>query len=66
MLIKASIVIMSHLSDSQHLIVSSAIDKIHNHINFAKFVVSKFPDTQVDIDADALWTEFVATRFYRK
>ena len=69
MLIKAQIVIMSHLSDAQHLIGATDIqsmNKMNNHINFAKFVMGGYIDTSVDIDADEWWKEFTETRFYRK
>ena len=59
-------VIMSHLSDAQFLAGTNQTISINNHINFAKYVLQKNPDTTADIDADALWEEFTKTRFFRK
>lgn len=56
---KASLVVMSHLSDAQELISymvgSSAIDDI----NFVKYIILKTKgDLTQEIDADALYGEF--------
>lgn len=59
--VKVRIVMMSHLSDAQELTglikpdVSHRVlsDRINHHINFAKWLLVKFPDTNTEIDADA-------------
>lgn len=69
MKIQAQIVIMSHLSDAQHLIGSTdieSINRMNNHINFAKFVMGGHTDILVEIDADEVWKQFKETHFYRK
>ena len=57
---KASLFIMSHLSDAQE--TSNPLNASH-HINFAKFLLLKYPNTDSvveDIDED--YKEFVAKR----
>lgn len=69
LLIKAQIVIMSHLSDAQHLIGETDLAtmyRMYNHINFAKYILTNHHDTTVDIDADEWWKKFTETKFYRK
>jgi hypothetical protein len=59
MKIKVKIVIMSHLSDAQELNgVTGKTAELHTHINFAKYLVTNFPDTNVEIDADAEYEKF--------
>lgn len=56
---KAQIIIMSHLSDAQFLNgVEGETARLHIHINFAKFLLLKFPDTSVEIDPDAEYEIF--------
>lgn len=69
-IIKASTAVMSRLSDSQELISfvcgSKGTDKINyskfatDRINFAKFIIMRCDgDLNKEIDADALYTEFL-------
>ena len=59
MKLKAQIVIMSHLSDAQELNgVEGRTADLHIHINFAKYLIVNFPDTSVEIDADAEYEKF--------
>lgn len=59
--VKVRIVMMSHLSDAQELTglikpdVAHRVlsDRINHHINFVKWLMLKFPDTNTEIDADA-------------
>lgn len=54
---KASIVVMSHLSDIQEQVVGR--EEINSHINFAKFIILKTNgDLTKEIDPDVLWEEF--------
>jgi hypothetical protein len=56
---RARMVIMSHLSDAQELNgVSGKTARVHIHINFAKFLILKYADTDVEIDPDAEYAEF--------
>ena len=52
--VRVSIVIMSHLSDIQ----DGGLRGNEWKINFVKYLVSKFPDTSVEIDADEVFEEF--------
>jgi len=64
---KASIVVMSHLSDSQAIIRhTSGVDAI-KHINFAKYVILKTNgDLNQEIDPDKLWSEFIKQLLIKK
>lgn len=66
--IKASMVVMSHLSDAQVLIGhQSNTVWANDHINFAKFVIMKCKgDLTQEIDADKLWLEFSNSKFNNK
>lgn len=66
MKIKVSIAIASHLSDAQELIdLSLSINKgieIDNHINFAKALVLKYPNTEVEVEEkelNELWQQVI-------
>jgi hypothetical protein len=61
--IKASIVVMSHLSDAQELIGfndnADISKRINNHINFAKYIILKTNgDLTKEIDPDKIYEEF--------
>ena len=61
---KASIVVLSHLSDAQILITStSGIEREANiHINFAKYVIHHTGgNLAMEIDADQMWKSFKKT-----
>jgi hypothetical protein len=56
---KASMVVMSHLSDAQATI-SSDKSESNDHINFAKFIILKTNgDLTKEIDPDKLWEEYI-------
>ena len=57
---KASIVVMSHLSDAQEEIkMGYANNGVIHNINFVKFIVLKTDgDLTKEIDANELWVEF--------
>jgi len=62
---KASLIVMSHLSDVQ----SGMLDKkeTNNRINFVKWImIQTNNDLNKDIDVDKIWEEFTATRFYKQ
>ena len=58
--VKASIVVMSHLSDAQECIgVGMSQETANCHINFAKYLIFHLgADLRVEIDADAWYTKF--------
>jgi hypothetical protein len=58
-MVKVSMVIMSHLSDAQTLngLIGGTAD-LHRHINFAKYLLLKYEDTNTEINADAEWELF--------
>ena len=58
--IKASMVIMSHLSDAQELISFENAHSLdaNESINFAKFLILKYTNTDTEIDPDLEYKEF--------
>jgi len=61
---KASIVVMSHLSDAQSLLKYTAprilTKSINSEIDFAKYVILRCKgDLTKEIDADELWEDYV-------
>ena len=66
MKLKASLVVMSHLSDAQEMLSHSNFAWANDHITFAKFVILQCKgDLTKEIDADELWSEFVNSKFYK-
>ena len=59
MKVKASMVVMSHLSDAQEIITHTSGVEATKRINFAKFIILRTNgDLTQEIDPDALWEEF--------
>ena len=53
------IVAMSHLSDAQELMSFGEFEEANEHINFAKFILSRYRDNMVsEFDADKEWKLF--------
>jgi len=50
--VKVKMVLMSHMNDCM-------IDKKNYHLEFCKYILFNFPDTNVEIDADKVWKQFV-------
>ena len=62
---KASIVVMSHLSDAQELMNDSGNREANMHIDFTKFIIIKCNnDLSQEIDGDEMWKEFMILAFY--
>lgn len=57
-MIKVRTLIMSHLSDAQ-VHVGMSDDKVLNHIDFAKFLILKHKNTDVEVDADTEYESFI-------
>ena len=63
---KASMVVMSHLSNAQEMMNKGIPLWANNYINFAKYVVMKCKgDLTQEINPKALWRTFAETRFYK-
>lgn len=59
MKMKASMLVMSHLSDAQELINMGSGKNASNEINFGKFVILYCKgDLNIEVDADVLWEHF--------
>lgn len=56
---KAKIIIMSHLSDAQQLGSMNRTSQASNRIDFVKFLLIKYSDTNVDIDPDKEYAMFI-------
>jgi hypothetical protein len=52
---RAAMIIFSHLSDVQEVPTHNSN---HARINFVKFLINKYPNTETEIDPDAEWQEF--------
>lgn len=66
MKVKVSRVIMSNLSDAQENLFLSNKDRyINNPINFAKFLILKYSNTNTEVNPDAEFSEFAKSRFYK-
>jgi len=60
---KMRLVIMSYLSDVQDSLTSVYYqDTNRNRLNFAKWLLLKYPDTSVEIDADTEFSLFMRIR----
>jgi len=60
MKLKVSMVIMSHLSDMQEMVhINRMGDEINRGINFAKWLLLKYPHTEKEIDADEEYRIFM-------
>lgn len=60
MLVKAQIVIMSHLSDAQALNgIPGQTARLHIHLNFAKFLILRYPNVLDKIDPDKEYADFL-------
>jgi len=60
--VKASLVVMSHLSDVQEVLFMNTADTIvmNRDINFVKWLILKLKGKlDREIDADKMWKEFV-------
>lgn len=56
---KASIVVMSHLSDAQELTTTTSGVKANHHINFAKYVILQCNgDLNQEIDPDTMYDKY--------
>lgn len=49
-------IIMSHLSDIQDVALCDS--EINHKINFAKFLLLKYPNTDTEVDADEEYSQF--------
>lgn len=59
MIIKAQIVVMSHLSDIDTELGFNISNNISSRINFVKFIIMKCNgDLNIEINPDELWNEF--------
>lgn len=60
---KASIVVMSHLSDAQELMNNAGNREANHHINFAKYLIFHLgSDLRVEIDADEWYNKFLESK----
>jgi len=57
--IRISTAISSHLSDAQHEI-SFAPKKANNRINFVKWILNRYPETEVHVKEEKLNEEYRA------
>jgi hypothetical protein len=58
MIISADIVIQSHLSDAMIEMYTDSRGNASERLQFVKYLISKFPNTNEEIDVDAVYEEF--------
>lgn len=56
MKLEVKMIIMSHLSDVQMWILGEK--EANTKVNFAKYLLMKYPNTSVEVDADNEYEEF--------
>jgi len=58
---KVKLIIMSHLSDVQEGVQYEEIDYkgIRQKINFVKWLILKYSDTEIEIDPNKEWEDFL-------
>ena len=61
---KASLIVMSHLSDAQEMLSHSNLVWANDHINFAKYVILRIRDLNKEIDAEILWLDYMNSKFF--
>lgn len=54
---KVSMIIFSHLSDVQDIPTNK---DNRGKINFVKFLINKYPNTDTEVEADNEWNEFIS------
>ena len=60
MKLKASMVVMSHLSDAQEMIHLPGLGDANEQINFAKYIILETRgDLTEEINADEMWDNFL-------
>jgi hypothetical protein len=57
MKVKVRIVIQSHLNDAM-IKIGFTPETAKEHLHFVKYLVHMFPDTNEEIDADAVYEQF--------
>ena len=61
MKLKVSMIILSHLSDVQEMIQGNGNPDYTNlRINFVKYLVLNYKNTDTEIDPDVVYKEFIA------
>ena len=58
MIISADIVIQSHLSDAMIEMYTDSRGNASERLQFVKYLISRFPDTNEEIDVEAIYEEF--------
>ena len=60
---KASLVVMSHLSDAQAILNTQTEVGVTQHIDFAKYLILRTKgNLNQEIDPDLYWKDFLLTR----
>jgi hypothetical protein len=59
MIISADIVIQSHLSDAMIEMYTDSRGNASLRLQFVKYLINKFPNTEEEIDVDEVYEEFI-------
>jgi len=67
MQVKVSMLIMSALSDAQHLVgIVGTESRLYQHINWAKWLTLNYPNNEVEISPEIEYKKFTAKFPIRK
>ena len=58
MIISVNIVIHSHLSDAMIEMYTDSRGNASERLQFVKYLINRFPDTNEEIDVDSVYKEF--------
>ena len=58
MIIRANIVIQSHLSDAMIEMYTDSRGNASERLQFVKYLINRFPDTNEEIDVEVIYEEF--------
>lgn len=58
MIISVNIVIHSHLSDAMIEMYTDSRGNASERLQFVKYLINRFPDTNEEIDVDSVYEEF--------
>ena len=69
-IVKVSLAIQSQLDDALYVLslydASNYADATSKRLNFVKYLIHHFPDTNQEIDANQQWDNFIKSQYPRK
>jgi hypothetical protein len=66
-IVKVSLAIQSHLNDALYVLslydMSNYAHDTSERLNFVKYLIFHFPDTNQEIDVDQQWNNFIKSQY---